>query len=127
MPTSHDVITLAHRQIGVVADDEPMTADQEAYATPLLEALFEEFQMVQGVTFTWGLTAVPRAALIPLATLVAAEIAGHYSRPAPLISRATGRLRAAYLPDDRPDVRDLDDDGTVSANEADIAKRARYY
>ena len=45
MPTKRDVVERAFRFLGVVADDEAMTAAQEANGTALLESLYAEMEV----------------------------------------------------------------------------------
>lgn len=125
--TKNEVITRAMRHIRVLGANETADADMVATAGDVLDALFAEFQQTQGVTFSWALDATPDGAFLPLAYLLGAEIAPDYNRPAQSRSRAIGRLRAFAIDDDRPDSRDLDEDGTISDAEIDAAARAAYY
>lgn len=127
MPTKTDVINTALRRIQVLSADEPADKDMIAYAGSLLDGVFAEVNEVQGMAFTWALDATPAAAHLPLAYLLAVEVAPHYGRPAEPRSRAMGRLRAYAFPDDRTDSRDLDGDGIVSDAEAEAGKQAAYF
>lgn len=122
-----DVIQHAHRILGILAADQEATADQEAYAGEVLDAVFAEVNTVEGLGFTWDLTAIPDEAFLGLSGLLASEIAPHYGLPAAPRSRSIARLRAYALPDDRADWRDFDEDGTVSTEEAAAAERSLYY
>jgi len=125
--TRLDVIQQAHRQIGVLSADEEATADQESFAGEVLDTLFAEVTAVHSLTITWTLSAVPDSAFLPLARLLATEIASHYEVATEPRSRALMRYLAVVNPDNRTDSRDYDDDGTVSDEEADAAERALYY
>lgn len=126
MATKRDLIELAYRRCGVVAEDEPMTADQEQIGGSLLDSAFAalEAEAVSGFV----LTDVPAIAVLPLAMVLAYDLAVHNSVP-PRESR--GRAVIRYLgvvrPDDREDSRDLDGDSLVSDEEADAGARAAYY
>lgn len=123
-----DCIEMAHRRLGVLATDDTATADQERFAGAVLDALFEEVKAMQGLGFTWTTSTVPDAAFLPLSYLLAVEIAPHYEIP-PRDNRAAliARLRTYGFPDDREDSKDLDDDGTVTDEEADAAARGQFY
>jgi len=125
--TRSDVISAALRRIGVLAADEAAEADAEAYAGEALDALFAEVKQVHAMPFTWTLEETPDAAFLPMAYLLATEIAPHYERPSEPRSRAMGRLRAYAFPDDRDLRADYDEDGTVSVDEQDAYDRAAYY
>lgn len=91
MPTKHDVALRALRMIGVVAADEPGTSDQIKQATDVLDSLFAEvcveFQPVWDIE-----TGVPQEAFVPLATLLASELASEYAVQSP-VARARAKLR----------------------------------
>lgn len=127
MPTRADVIAHALRRIGVLAEDETMTADQENYCGTALDALFAEFQAVQGATFAWALSATPAAALLPLSGILAAEVAEHYGRQFGPRSRYVASLRAYAFSDDRENSKDLDGDLTVTESEAYAAGEGEFF
>ena len=127
MATTLDVIAMAHRRLGVLSADDVPSADMDAFATDTLTALFDELATVHRVDVAWDLDTVPQAAFLPLSYLLAAEIAQHYERPAEPRLRALNRFLAYAFPDDRPDSRDLDEDGTVTDDEAEAGKRAVYF
>jgi len=81
MAAKIDIIQMALRRINVVAEDEPATADQEAYVGSVLDSLYAE--IAQQSYPLWFLTDVPDEAVRPLANLLAVEIAPDYSRAAP--------------------------------------------
>lgn len=89
-----DIIRMALRRINVVAEDEPATADQEAYVGAVLDSLYAEIAAESYPL--WFLADVPDHAVRPLANLLAVEIAPDYSRPAPdTRARAWRRVMAA--------------------------------
>lgn len=102
MKTSRDVVEAALRRIGVVGMAEPLTADQEAQGREALEGLLAEIKTE--VAFTWTAETVPGAVFLPLAALLAVEVAPSYDVPRPgSYSRAWHRLMAVLRPDDRDD------------------------
>lgn len=125
--TRADIIAMAHRSIGVLSVDSVPSADQDAYAGDVLDALFDELKAVHGFTFTWALDATPDEAFLPLSLTLASDIAGHYDVPFQSRSRGIARLRAWALPDDRTDRRDTDSDGTISTAEKQAGLEAAYY
>lgn len=125
--TSLNVAEKAHRLLGLLSVDETPSADQYAYAADTLEALFAEMQTVQGMTPTWTVETVPEAAFLPLSQLLAVEIGQHYGVQTETRARAVMRLRAYAFENDIVDLRDVDEDGTVSEAEAMAGLRAQYY
>jgi hypothetical protein len=125
--TRLEVVAQAHREIGVLSSDEVPTADQIGYAGDVLDSLFEELKEVHGMPFTWALDATPDAAFIPLSLCLAADIQRHYEMNKVRRSRAIGRLRAYAFPDDRGDLADYDQDGTVSDDERAAFDRGAFY
>lgn len=103
MPTKRDVIERAFRFLGVVADDEPMTAAQEANGTALLESLYSE--MVNEAPPYWTIDDIPAGAATFVAMALAADLAPTYGE-APPMSRGSALLRVygAVRPDDRAEV-----------------------
>jgi hypothetical protein len=81
MATKADIIQLAFRRIQVASDDETITSDQEAYGGTILDSLYAEIAEEQHPL--WFLTNVPDAAVHPLSSLLAVELAPAYGRPAP--------------------------------------------
>lgn len=100
MATKQDVARMAFRKIGVVSEDEAMTADQFATASDLLDSIYAELQGVAGPY--WTVEDVAPEAYQPLATLLAVDLADAYTRPAPT-TRGIAKLRvmSAINPDDR--------------------------
>lgn len=126
MATRLDVIERAFRIIGVKAEDEGLTADQLANGGDVLDSLFAE--LGNETTISWTLDTTPTMSFQPLAMLLAVEIAGEYSAPKPTTrGLAWRRLMATIRSDNREDVRDLDDDGAISDEEADAGARSLYY
>lgn len=125
--TSSSVVAQAHRYLGVLSVDEDPSTDMVSFGGAVLDGLLDEAATAHGLTLGWTSAAVPDGVWLPLSRLLAAEIAGHYERPAEPVSRAWTRFKAAVNPSDVTDWRDLDEDGTVSDDEADTAERAAYY
>ena len=98
-----DVINRAMRRIGVKAEDEALTADQIASVGEVYDALIVELGTEVVLSFS-GAT-VPNKVFIPLANLLAVEIAPDYGVP-PMTTRgsAYGRVLAVLRPDDRAEV-----------------------
>lgn len=99
--TDKEVALRGLRLIGVVAADEPATADQMSAALLVLSSVWAEVQAEARAT--WDIvTGVPPEAFMPLAHLLAAELAGEYGVAAPMSgARAKLRLLAVIRPDDR--------------------------
>jgi hypothetical protein len=126
MATKRDLMEMAYRRCGVVAEDEPMTADQAATAEAIADSAFAGLQAEAPVV--WTLDAIPTIALLPLVMVLAYDLAIHNSEaPKETRGRAVIRYLSVVRPDDREDARDLDDDGTISDEEADAGARAAYY
>lgn len=101
MKTRLDVINRAMRRIGVKAEDENLTADQITSVGEVFDALIEELNTEVSLTFTSE--SVPDEVFIPLANLLAIEVAPDYG-VSPMTTRGTafGRVLAVLRPDDRP-------------------------
>lgn len=126
MATKADILRMAHRHLRVLSADEALTAEQEQYASDILDSLWAEVQEVEGVT--GSIDAPADALVLPLSHLLAVEVAPHYNRQAPWSrSRAIGRLRALTIPNDATDRRDSDGDGIVDDDEAAAGLRTAYY
>lgn len=126
MATRLDVIERAFRIIGVKAEDEGLTADQLANGGDVLDSIFAE--LGNEATISWTLDTTPTMSFQPLAMLLAVELAGEYSAQKPTTrGLAWRRLMATIRSDNREDFRDLDEDGTISDEEADAGLRAIYY
>lgn len=124
MPTKADIIRRAHRRLSIVSAEESVSADQEAYAADLLDDIHGEYSG----TMTFSITTPSASYLRPLSDLLAVDLAPHYMAPPPMSrAQAVMALRGALIVDDRDDSRDVDDDGTVTDEEAAAAKRAEFY
>ena len=99
MKTNRDVIEQALRRLGVVADDEAMTAGQRAYAEATLNAL--TLEIAEEAPVEWFPDLIPDKVFIPLANVLAAEIGPTYMVQTEPRSRALMRLMAVIRPDDR--------------------------
>ncbi|MDQ7262700.1 hypothetical protein NM680_12950 [Paracoccus sp. PS-1] len=89
--TREETALRALRLIGVVATDEPGSADQMQGALMVLDSIWTEVR--DEAQATWDIaTGVPQDAFVPLANLLAAELAGEYAVPSPM-SRARAKLR----------------------------------
>ncbi|MDP5216699.1 hypothetical protein Q5Y75_05670 [Ruegeria sp. 2205SS24-7] len=99
--TKLDIVTRALRKIQVVSVAEVPEAEDAADATTILEALFEDLKDTQELSLAWSLDATPDAAFLPLADILASEIAPTYGKAGPSRSGAIARLRAYHINDDR--------------------------
>lgn len=108
--TREEVALRALRLIAVVAADEPATADAMNGALDVLDSLWAE--VLAEAIAPWDIaTGVPIEAFVPLANLLAAELAPEYGVAAPM-SRARAKLRVLglYRPDDGQCPREWADD-----------------
>lgn len=105
MPTKLDVMKMAYRRVGIVAQDEEPTADEYAAAEAVLDGIFAEVS--QESPIWWNLDDVPNEAFLPLAMVAAYDLAAAFGVPA-RESRgyAMARLLAAIRPDDRAEIAD---------------------
>ena len=103
MPTQRDVIERAFRFLGVVADDEAMTASQESNGTALLESLYAE--MENEAPPYWTIDEIPAGAATFVAMALAADLSTMYPGTPPM-SRGAALLRVygTSRPDDRPEI-----------------------
>lgn len=124
--TKTDITTRALRVLGVLSNYETAQAEDAAYCAEALDAAAAEMA-THGITATIDTNAIPDAVFRAWANLVAADVASHYTMAGPPRSKAIIDLSAYYLPDDREDRRDTDDDGTVSEDEATAGSRTAYY
>lgn len=89
--TREETAQRALRLIGVVAADEPPTADQMAGALVVLDSLWAE--TLDEAQADWDIaTGIPSDAFVPLAQMLGAELAGEYSAASPM-TRARAKLR----------------------------------
>lgn len=126
--TTRDTVTAALRRIGVVAVDDPADAATYAVAEEIFEAFYAELPD-EGFTTLTDANAVPDKAFNAIVQMVAKDIAPQFGVDAPTQDWREGlrRLRRIYMPDDREEWRDVDEDGTVSADEAILGEQALYY
>ena len=103
MKTRREVIDYAMRKIGVLAEDEALTASQLTQAEEVLEALYGEIEAEAAPG--WTIDTVPQSAFIPLGNLLAVDLAPAFNRP-PVASRGMAWVRA--LAQIRPYVADPD-------------------
>jgi hypothetical protein len=106
MPTRRDVIDMAYRRLGIKAEDQPLSADQMAFGGSVLDALWEEVRR-HAPDVMWPLADVPSQYFLPLAHVLAAELAPSFGVAARPRAVEFTRLLAAI----RPDNRQTDDDG----------------
>ncbi len=126
--TRLEVVTRAHRRLGGLSPDETLTADQIATGGEILVGLVDELQATQGLTLSWDADSVPDGLYLPMAYLLAVDLAPEYEvAPRDTRARLIAQVRAYELPDDREDRADLDDDGTVTTTEAYVDGMAQYF
>lgn len=101
--TKDDIIRHALMRLGVVAMDEPMTAQHLAHGAAVLASLVAEVGQERGLV-SLAPDVVPVAAQMPLANLLAVDLAPDFGLPAPdARGRAWVRLAATLRSDDRED------------------------
>ena len=76
--TSNDVCAEALRLIGVVAEDEAMTADAQARAYAHMVDIFATLNNTEGLAFEWTVETVPDGAFLPFARAIAGSVASSY-------------------------------------------------
>lgn len=103
MRTKSELITRALRRLRVVAMDEQASADQEAVVAETLQALEEELQRSFGIVIPLSSSdEIEDDVFLPLAYLLAAEIAPEFAVPSPeRRSTALIRLRSVTNPNDK--------------------------
>lgn len=106
MATTLDIVQLAFRRLEIKAEDEALTADQESYGSEILRSIFAEVQ--NETDTTWTLDDVPSASVVPLANLLAVELAPSYGRSMGPRGLAWRRLMATIRADDRIGVGDAE-------------------
>jgi hypothetical protein len=96
-----DVIRLAFRRLGMGVNGEPVQADWRGLASDYVDAILGELEGV--IDFTE--VDIPARALLPLADVIAADLAPAFSMAAPR-SRHMAKLAllAAVRPDDRTEI-----------------------
>lgn len=102
MATARDLVDAAMREIGVVAEDEAMTADQASVGTDMLNRMVSGWEL-QGVNMGWRETGISEEVDVPLnlhraiIMCLAEALAPGYSRPIPNATRYFRAIQAAYL------------------------------
>lgn len=102
MATARDLIQAAMRKIGVVAEDEALTADQAAHCIGVLNRMIAGWEL-QGVNVGWRETGISEDVDLPLniheaVTYCLAERLGpDYGRPAPDATLYFRQVAADYL------------------------------
>lgn len=126
--TTIETVTAALRRIGVAAVDEPADAATYAVATEVFEAFYAELPD-EGFTTLTDANAVPDKAFNAIVQMVSKDIAPHFGVVSQQQDWREGlrRLRRIYMPDDRANAADLDNDGTVSAEETQDDLGAQFY
>jgi len=101
MKTRFDVIERAFRRLGMKAEDQALSADEEAFGGATFDALVEEIGEHSYVT--WGSDAIPEHVFIPLSNLLAVEMGQAYQIPVEPRTIPYRRLKAVLRLDDRED------------------------
>lgn len=110
--TTSEVVLRALRRIGVVASDEPASADQEQSGMDALNEIGQSFR-VNGVMFDMPIlgpaTPMPieNACLAAFQTILAARLAEEFGVAGPDPGPAWAQVRAFYYELPRSSVRDL--------------------
>lgn len=128
MPNATTVITQAFRRIGVGGVGDPLSAEEVAEGRLHLDALFAELEAGHGFDFGYALAEsdVPPEQIMPLAWLLAVDIAPSFDRPLPESrERAIFRLRAVTHPYERD--MDLNGDGETTTDEIAAFDRGAFY
>ncbi len=123
--TRQDVIRAALEHLGILATGEPAPGEVLNHADDALTRVCDEFTVTQGVPLD-GEQTTPGLGHA-LSRLLAAEIAPHYELASEPRHRATARVRAYLLRDDRSIRSDANNDSIVSEAEAAARDRAAYY
>lgn len=101
MKTRQDVIEFAFRRLGIKSEDEGLSADQQAYASDVLDGLHAEMSI--RAPMTWWPDQIDDAVAVALGNLLAAEIGPSYATDGGNRATAYARVMAAILPDNRRD------------------------
>lgn len=78
--TSSEVCTEALRLLGVVAVDEPPSADDYARAKDHMDDIFSTLTDTYALALDWTVETVPDGAFLPFARAIAGSIASAYGR-----------------------------------------------
>lgn len=101
MKTRFDVIEQAFRRLGMKAEDQALSGDEKAFGGATFDALIEEIG--EHSYLTWDNDAIPERVFIPLANLLAVEMAQAYQIPVEPRTIPYRRLKAVLRMDDRED------------------------
>ena len=101
MKTRFDVIEQAFRRLGMKAEDQALSGDEEAFGGATYDALMEEIGEHSYVT--WDNDAIPERVFIPLANLLAVEMGQAYQIPVEPRAIPYRRLKSVMRVDDRED------------------------
>jgi hypothetical protein len=102
MATCRDIVQAAFRKIGVVASDEPMTADQAAEGMFALNMMMSALAL-EGIDVAWNEAELPdQFDMLPefhegLVYMLASRLSPNYSQPGFDDSAFKRGLAAAYL------------------------------
>lgn len=98
-----DVIRLAFRRLGMGVNGEPIQAEWRGLASDYIDAIIGELEGV----IDFSEAAIPARALLPLADVIAADLAPAFAMAAPR-SRHMAKLAlmGAVRPDDRTEIAD---------------------
>jgi hypothetical protein len=102
MATARDLVQAAMRKIGVVAEDEAMTADQGAHCAAVMNRMIAGWEL-QGVNVGWRETGLSEEVDLPLniheavVACLAEKLAPDYGRPAPSAVMEFRQVAAAYM------------------------------
>ena len=97
-----DVIRLAFQRLGIGVSGDAISGGEATIASELLDAIFADIQAL--ATIAWTLDTVPANCLIPLANILAADLAPSYAVTPPVTrQRAIAQLMSVLRPDDRTD------------------------
>lgn len=126
---AREIVELTLRRLRVLSAGETASGDDYRDAEIMLAAMFSELVDKEGWPITFALDAVPEWAQLPLAQMLAFEIAPEYGIAVPRTQWWEGRtrIRRHLFPSDLPLRGDIDEDGTVSESEADLADRSVFF
>lgn len=88
--TSNEVCTEALSMIGVVAEDEPMTAESFARAQAHMTDILTTLNNTKGLAFEWTIETVPDGAFLPFSRAVAGSVASAFGPGIAANARAAG-------------------------------------
>lgn len=126
--TTLEVVTAGLRRIGVAAVDVPVDAETFAVGKEHYLAMYAELPGEGFATLT-DADAVPDKAFNAIVQMLCDDIGPTFGRPKAQQNWREGlkRLRRQYMPDDRTDVSDSNNDGTITAEETQDDLEAQFY